>query len=128
MTASLNLAWNLFNGLADAAGVKVAEELTREQRNTLAAKWLSVISEVRQSLADLESAKEQLRLQEENARLTRKTRDLVLDEYRAGQESLVRLNEAQHDLITAEGNFALARIALRQASSGLEAATARNMR
>jgi len=52
-----------------------------------------------------------------------KNRDLVENEYMAGQVSLVRLNEAQRDLIQQQGRLALARVALRQAWHDLRVAT-----
>jgi outer membrane protein TolC len=74
-------------------------------------------------MAALTTARDQLILQRENARLVRRNRDLVEKEYAAGQTSLVRLNEAQRDLIQARGRLALARVSLRQAWQGLYAAT-----
>ncbi len=44
-------------------------------------------------------------------------------EYNAGQASLVRLNESQKDLTTAQSNLALALVALRQAWVELETRT-----
>ena len=74
-------------------------------------------------MASLRSAKDQLLLQRENAELVRRNRDLVEKEYATGQTSLVRLNEAQRNLIQARGRLALARVSLRQARQGLKAAT-----
>ena len=127
VSASLNLAWNLFNGFADSSVVRAAKNLTTQRRKELASRWLVVISEVRQAATRLKTAQEQFSLQKDNLRLTSKARDLVLKEYNAGQASLVRLNEAQRDLINAEGNFALARIAVRQLRDTLNAATSRNL-
>jgi hypothetical protein len=55
--------------------------------------------------------------------LVQRTRDLVEKEYNAGQGSLVRLNEAQRDLTTAQSNLALALVGLRQAWVELETRT-----
>ena len=74
-------------------------------------------------MASLATARNQLVLQRENAELVRRNRDLVEKEYAAGQTSLVRLNEAQRDLIQAQGRLALARVSLRQAWQGFGAAT-----
>ena len=71
----------------------------------------------------LEGAQKQLWLQRANAVLVEKNRDLVEKEYRAGSTSLVRLNEAQRDLVSAQGQLALARISLRQAWYDLWTAT-----
>ena len=48
-------------------------------------------------------------------------------EYRAGQGSLVRLNEAQRDLTSQQGRLALARVALRLAWHNLRTATAETL-
>jgi len=127
MTGSLNLAWNLFSGFSDAAARRAAGALTDEARRNLAARWLSVISEVRQAVTQVGTAREQLALRRKNYELTLETRDLVHKEYRAGQASLVRLNEAQRDLTEADALFSRARIGLRYSIEHLNAVTARNL-
>jgi outer membrane protein TolC len=69
------------------------------------------------------SAQQQLLLQRRNAKLVQRNRDLVEKEYKAGVGSLVRLNEAQRDLIRAQVRLASARAALRGAWYDLETAT-----
>ena len=49
-----------------------------------------------------------------NPILLKENRDLVEKEYRAGQVSLVRLNEAQRELTSAQTRTASALVALRQ--------------
>jgi len=127
MTGSLNLAWNLFGGFSDAATAQAAEALTDVARRALATRWLAVISEVRQAVTQVETAREQLTLRRKNYELTLETRDLVYKEYRAGQASLVRLNEAQRDLTEADAFFSRARIGLRYSIENLNATTARNL-
>jgi len=122
--ASLNLAWNLFNGSADTAAVRTAKAVTDQRRRELSAQLLVVLSEVRQALAQLTNAREQLRLQTTSYHLTSEARDLVLKEYQAGQASLVRLNEAQRDLVEAQGHLSLSKIQLRGAWINLRTATA----
>ena len=53
------------------------------------------------------------------------TRQWLDEEYRAGQASLVRLNEAQRNLTQAQSQLALARVGLRQTLKNLDAATGR---
>ena len=127
MTGSLNLAWNLFGGFSNAAASRAAEALTDEARKALATRWLAVISEVRQAVTQVETARQQLSLRRKNYELTLETRDLVYKEYRAGQASLVRLNEAQRDLTEADALFSRARIGLRYSIENLNAITARNL-
>jgi len=127
MTGSLNLAWNLFAGFSDAAATRAAEALTDEAREALATRFLAVISEVRQAVTQVETAREQLSLRHKNYTLTLETRDLVYKEYHAGQASLVRLNEAQRDLTEADALYSRARIGLRYSIENLNALTARNL-
>lgn len=124
-SVGLSLTFNLFSGGADRARAREARERTIELEKGLEDLKINVSSEVRDSLAQLMSAQEQLRLQRINAELVQKNRDLVDKEYIAGQVSLVRLNEAQRDLITAKSRLALALATLRQAWFNLNTDTGR---
>lgn len=122
-TVGLSLSYNLFAGGADKARVKEAQERAVELEKDLENLRITVSAEVRDSLTQLLSAQEQLRLQRLNAELVQTNRDLVDKEYKAGQASLVRLNEAQRDLVTAQSRLALALATLRQAWFNLETDT-----
>ncbi len=124
-TVSLNLSYNLFAGGANMAQLREARHKKAEAEKNLKQTQISVTSEVRRSIAKLEAAQKQMSLQRLNADLVRQNRDLVEKEYAAGQTSLVRLNEAQRDLITAQGRLALALVSLRQAWHDLEVSTGR---
>jgi outer membrane protein TolC len=119
----LNLTVNLFAGGATRARVREARAAVDEGRRQLSDLEIQVHEAVRNRVAALESAREQLRLQRANADLVRENRDLVEKEYQAGQGSLVRLNEAQRDLSTAQSRLALALVSLRQAWYGLQSET-----
>ena len=84
---------------------------------------LKVNSDVMDALTALQAALDQLSLQRTNEALVEQNRDLVEKEYKAGQGSLVRLNEAQRDLVIVRSRLALARISLRQAWIGIKTAT-----
>ena len=116
----LNLSYNLFAGGLTQANVREAEERRMEVMKNIENLSLLAASEIRTATARVLSAQVQARLQEENTALVTRTRDLVEKEYRAGQGSLVRLNEAQRDLIGAQSQLMLARVALRQAWIELE--------
>ncbi len=124
-TLALGLSYNLFSGGLTRAKVDEAKarlsETTREWTDTR----LKASADVRSAHAKLLAAQRQLVIQRDNARLVEKQRSLVEKEYNAGQGSLVRLNEAQRDLITALGRLALARVSLRQAWFELETETGR---
>jgi outer membrane protein TolC len=123
----LYLSYNLFEGGLTRARVSEARHRVDEIDSSLEDLRINVTSEVRQAIAALVSAQEQVVLQRANVALTLQNRDLVAKEYAAGQTSLVRLNEAQRDLTTTQGRLALALAAMRNARYDLETATARNL-
>lgn len=123
----LNLNWNLFSGGADKARRFEAEHRYREVKFVQANLFNQVAAEVRQDIALLEAAREQVRLQRESVQLVEENRDLAKNEYEAGEASLVRLNEAQRDLTTTYSRLAQALVAFHQARQRLLASTGRNV-
>lgn len=119
----LNVTVNLFAGGATRAKIREAQAAAEETRRQLTDQEIKVRQAVRDAITALNSAREQLSLQRANADLVRENRDLVEKEYLAGQGSLVRLNEAQRDLSTAQSRLALALVSLRQAWYGLQSET-----
>jgi TolC family type I secretion outer membrane protein len=119
----LNLTINLFEGGATRARVREAQAALDEGERQLSDLEIQIHEAVRNRVTALNSAREQLQLQRTNAELVRENRDLVEKEYQAGQGSLVRLNEAQRDLNTAQSRLALALVSLRQAWYGLQSET-----
>ena len=119
----INLTINLFAGGATRARVREAQAAKDEGQRLLTDLEIKVHEAVRNRVTALNSAREQLILQRANADLVRENRDLVEKEYQAGQGSLVRLNEAQRDLSTAQSRLALALVSLRQAWYGLQSET-----
>jgi outer membrane protein TolC len=121
------LAWNLFSGGIARARIVEAGHKERESQYALASLQNKIASEVRQDLALLAAAEEQVRLQRESVDLVRENRDLAKNEYEAGETSLVRLNEAQRDLTTTYGRLAQALVSYHQARHRLLAATGKNI-
>ena len=119
----VGLSYNLFAGGLTRARVRETRHRKVELEKKLEDLVLSAAADIRSSAALVTSAQTQVKLQRENAALVQRTRDLVEKEYNAGQGSLVRLNEAQKDLTTAQGNLALALVGLRQAWVELETRT-----
>jgi outer membrane protein len=120
---ALSIQYNLFSGGFYKAQLNEAISIKKEAEKNLTGVIINIRSEVRETMASLESARELLILQRSNAELVRQNRDLVEKEYAAGQTSLVRLNEAQRDLINAQSQMALALVSLKQAWQDLKAAT-----
>jgi len=119
----VGLTYNLFSGGLTRAKVREAVHRKVELEKSLERLILSATSDIRTSAALVGTVQTQVALQRENVDLVQRTRDLVEKEYNAGQGSLVRLNEAQKDLTTAQGNLALALVGLRQAWIDLETRT-----
>ena len=119
----VGLSYNLFAGGFTRAKVREVRHRRVELEKRLEELVLSVTSDIRSSVALVMTAQTQVALQRENVDLVQRTRDLVEKEYNAGQGSLVRLNEAQKDLTTAQSNLALALVGLRQAWVELETRT-----
>lgn len=115
----------LFSGGEDVFKVREAEQSRREAQKTLHQATIDAASEVQAAVEQILGAQQQFRLQKENAALVQKTRDLVEKEYAAGQASLVRLTQAQRDLVLAQSQLAQSRIALENAWVRLHAATGR---
>jgi len=119
------MSYNIFSGGADRARLAETRHAVKEAEKNLESLENIAVSDVKKAATALESAKKQLALQRANESLVRKNRDLVEKEYTAGAASLVRLNDAQRNLIQAQSRLAAARVALRQAWTNLDASTGR---
>jgi len=122
-TVSANITYPIFSGGYYQAKVKQARYRIKETEHNWHAYTKKIDTQVRQAITSVQAAQEQLTLQQDNAELVKRNRDLVEKEYAAGQNSLVRLNEAQRDLITARSRLATALVSLHQAWQNLRAAT-----
>ncbi len=122
-TVGINLSYSLFAGGRNRANVAEARYQLEEAEFILDELRIAVAQEVREGAINLKAAEETLALQRETREYVNDNRDLVEKEYRAGQGTLVRLNQAQRDLIAAEARLALARVAVNSARHSLETAT-----
>ncbi|MBI2432227.1 MAG: TolC family protein [Candidatus Hydrogenedentes bacterium] len=123
-TVGVNVSYTVYAGGRRKAAVAEARHLREEAEQLRQQAELTVRQEVRQTLADLRTAQEQLVLQRTTAEYVEQNRDLVEKEYDAGQGTLARLNQAQRDLIEAQARLALARVSLRLAWHELHISTA----
>jgi outer membrane protein TolC len=122
-SVGVGLNWNIFAGGLTRARHGEAKARLYETEMVLEDAKVQVASEVQGITEQINNAQEQLQLQETNTQLVQQQRDLVEKEYKAGVGSLVRLNEAQRDLIVAQAQLALARVALRFSWYDLQTAT-----
>ena len=122
-TLGIQLQYNIFTGGRRKAVLNENRALYREIKHTLNGQEINVVAEVREATRNLETAQQVLILQRETTSLVEQNRDLVEKEYRAGQGSLVRLNQAQRDLISQQVSLASARVTMRHAWINLDTAT-----
>lgn len=114
------MTYNLFAGGSHRARVIESKSRLKANEKKLQDTTNNAVASVRSAVTMILSAQEQFSLQQTNAKLAARTRDLVRKEYQAGKASLTRLNEAQKDLITIQGYLAQARVTLRQAWLDME--------
>ena len=118
--------WTLFNGFIRYNKVREARANLAAQQYNVANTWMKVVQEVRTAHMNYVQNVKQARLYEKTLAITTKQRDLVDDQYRAGNTALTRLNEVQRDLVDAQTTLASAYINVQNAKAQLEAAAAMN--
>ena len=118
----ITASWTPFNGGQNWFNLKTAQAVLAQNQLAVVNKWINVISEVRQAQDNYRQAIEQVALFEETLGLVQKTRDLVEEEYKAGNANLTRVNQAQSDLVRAEADLASSRVNLENAKAQMEAA------
>lgn len=123
----VNASWNIFAGGADKARMFESRQKEREISHSLSSLRNSITSEVRQNLALLTAAREQVHLQRDNVELVKDNRDMAKSEYEAGEAPLIRLNEAQRDLNKTLSHLAQALVSYHQARHRLLSATGTNL-
>ncbi len=119
-TVALTINYNIFAGGLTRAQINEARANRMAAENMIANQRLEISSEVNKAMARLKASQEQLKLQRDNAKLVNKNRELVEKEYAAGQTSLVRLNEAQRNLVQAQGRLAFEKSLDLQLAVGLD--------
>jgi outer membrane protein TolC len=122
-SVGISISYNIFAGGLYRAQYQRAKASLYEAEKIKETVRIDASSAVRTAVTRLRSTQKQLPLQRASAELVQRNRDLVEKEYKAGVGSLVRLNEAQRDLVTAQVRLAIARVSLHQAWYELQSAT-----
>ncbi len=126
-TVALNGTYTLFAGGRRIARVREAKAAKVEAERMLEFTELAVGGDVRETVEELDSAQKQLVLQRANATFVQRNRDLIEKGYRAGQDPLALLNQAQRDLVSAQSSLAIARVSLFLAWHNIRTATAETL-
>ena len=120
LSYGVSVNWTLFNGFARYNTMREYQANLAVADYNVAAQWFTVVSEVRTAYANYIKSVKQTRLNKKIRDLAAKQRDLVDDEYRAGNAELTRLNEAQRDLVSYESNLASSYVSVQNAKAQLD--------
>ena len=115
-------SWEIFSGGKTFFTMRAQQAAMLQSDYTLANNWISIISEVRTAYDNYLTCLKQVKISQKSLELYRKIRDLVREEYQAGNTELTRLNEAQRDFVSAETTFATYVINMHNAKAQLQAA------
>ncbi|MCQ2377593.1 MAG: TolC family protein [Victivallaceae bacterium] len=122
----LNADWVIFSGFRRYNKVREYEANLAVANYRTAAQWFQVVNDVRTAYAAYMQSVRQTKMVQKVRDLSAKQRDLVDDEYRAGNTELTRLNEAQRDFVDAEANLASSYINIQNARAALDSAVGVN--
>ena len=114
--------WNIFNGFSDYFAALQSYASLAENDYSLAQTWITVITDVRTAYDNYMTNIEKAHISQDIYKLTRDTRDLVENEYKAGTALVTRLNEAENSVISAQHNLLNSVINASNAKAQLEAA------
>lgn len=126
-TWSFSFTYTFFTGGRNWAALREAKAIRDEVMWSEEALQNQVTREVRTAIENLRAAQQSLILQRSNAESAARNRDLVEKGYDVGQDSLVRLTQAERDFTSARAQLALALVSLRSAWHDLETATAERL-
>jgi outer membrane protein TolC len=125
-TYGVTADWTIFNGFIRYNTMREYQANLAAAEYSVAAQWFTVVGEVRAAYANYVQSVRQTRYYEKIRSLSQQQRDLVREEYNAGNAELTRLNEAQRDLVEAETNLAGSYIAVQNAKAQLDSAVGAN--
>lgn len=115
--------WNLFKGFDSFNKVRKEKAMERMAMWELNAKFLEVVTDVRDAHSNCKNAQIQIGIFQEMAQWVKEQRDLVYSEYCNGRQTITRLNEAQDMLVEAQSKLIVAIIEFSKAVAQLYAAT-----
>ena len=118
----VSASWNLFNGFSDYFSALQSYASLAESDYSLAQTWITVITDVRTAYDNYLTNLKKADIARDIYKLTRDTRDLVENEYKAGTALVTRLNEAERSVISAQHDLLSAVINASNAKAQLEAA------
>ena len=118
--------WVIFSGFARYNKMREYQANVAVAEYNVAAQWFKVVNEVRTAYAGCIQSIKAAKLNEKIRDLSAQQRDLVAEEYHAGNTELTRLNEAQRDYVEAEASLASSYVNIQNSRAQLDAAVGAN--
>ncbi len=118
----VQFSWALYDAGSRKYEVLAASADVKKIEKQIAEKWLIVASEVRTSHAQIKKALELYAISLENIGIQKKQRELVTEQFRAGEVDLAFLNETQQELVTLEQELAISGFSILSGMASLESA------
>jgi heterocyst glycolipid deposition protein len=115
-------SWDLYDASNRKYGILAAAADEKKIESQIAEKWLAIASEVRTSHAQIQKALELYAISLENIEIQKKQRELVTEQFRAGEVDLAFLNETQQELVKLEQELAISGFSILSGMAALESA------
>ena len=125
-SSGISVSWELFSGGRTFFNMRASQAAMEQAEYTLADKWITVINDVRTAYENYIVSLKTVKLYQKNLEAVRKMRDLVDDEYEAGNCAITRVNEVQREFVNAETYLAQAVVSMHNAKAQILAATNAN--
>ena len=125
-TTGINVSWDLFSGGSTFFNMRASQAAMEQAEFALADQWISVVNDVRTAYENYIVSLKTVKLFQKNLEAVRKMRDLVDDEYEAGNCAITRVNEVQREFVNAETYLAQAVVSMHNAKAQILAATNAN--
>jgi outer membrane protein TolC len=123
LNAGVVISYDIFSGGLHRAQVREARAGIGENLAQLNSTRLHALRDLQSAIEQIKAAVEYLELQNVNVQYAQQNRDLTARSYNSGQAPMVRLNEAQKDLVGAQVRQMQAIISLLRARNDLNSAT-----
>ena len=114
--------WDLWKGGSRIFNVRSQEALYDVQKQALLKKWIDVVMEVRQEYVSLLAYVASRKVLGQAKEMSQQRRDLVQEEYDAGNKDIAVLNQAQNDMVGAQQDYVTATIDVANSRARLYAA------
>ena len=98
------VAWNVWQGGQRIANVRTAQANLDIQEEALMSTWISVVQDVRTAYTNLIANETHRKIRAKIMEYRMQRRNLVKEEYNAGNTDITNLNQAQNYLVAAEGS------------------------